>query len=269
MRLPRWLCSLLVVVALVSSPIDSTHAAAGKPQIVGRTWKTSENITLKLNPAFSSNSVELTPALFGVAHYGTPITGMLVYSTPGNRDGCRTVHPDEAASWPIGQPFIMLVDRGNCSFEAKARHAQSVGALAAILVDQSDEKTLPYLAPGGNSDDITIPSVLIHRADGEQMKKYMCSCAAAIDGADYSQHKIEATLEFGIGAPTTTARWSIWTSADDANSAEFKREFAPVAAALGSKAAFAPNYFIRSGKATGCAPHGQFNCAGQCTNNGR
>ena len=70
------------------------------------------------------------PSLFGVASYSAPISGQLVYASPNTRDGCRPIDPALVAAWPVGLPVVLMVDRGNCPFVAKMRHAQMVSGAA-------------------------------------------------------------------------------------------------------------------------------------------
>ena len=64
--------------------------------------------------------------------------------------------------------------------------------------------------------------------------------------------------------------WTLFTSSADVHAIGFKREFAPVAAALGqARAPLSVVYLVGDGKKVGCKPWGPFGCERQCTNNGR
>lgn len=59
------------------------------------------------------------------------ITGKVVYGTPGNNTGCDPITPDPA--W--GANPVIMVDRGDCMFAAKARNAELAGAAAVIIIN--------------------------------------------------------------------------------------------------------------------------------------
>ena len=78
--------------------------------------------------------------------------------------------------------------------------------------------------------------------------------AAAATPANFYKRRIDASLTWGISKLVggDKVRATLWTSADDANAVEFKREFAVVAQGLGANLDLQVNYFLRSGRATGC-----------------
>ena len=159
----------------------------------------TENVTLDFNPAFfKGKPLSLMPALYGSARYGEKVTGRLVYSAPGNRQGCVPINPKDDPGWPIGEKIILMLDRGDCAFEQKTWHAQRVGALAVILVDHMKESMLPYMSAGGYAEEITIPSVMIHKQAGDRLKQYLCDCTnIAAPGAAPGKPPAPAPLAVG------------------------------------------------------------------------
>jgi hypothetical protein len=87
-------------------------------------------------------------------------------------------------------------------------------------------------------------------------------------GTDFLKQRVDASLAYGIARPDDRVEWTLWTSADDINTVDFKRQFLPAAIALGKHVKLTVRYFIRSGKAIGCNK-GSTSCEHQCTNNGR
>lgn len=92
-----------------------------------------------------------------------------------------------------GAPFIMLVERGTCTFVKKVRNAQHLGA-AAVLIADPDHSGLPdidrdilfldsdehshherayRLANDGSAGDISIPSMMIAKTEWEEIKKVL------------------------------------------------------------------------------------------------
>ncbi len=65
---------------------------------------------------------------------------------------------------------IAVIDRGNCTFVNKVQAAQDAGAVAAVICNNV---TSPIFAMGGNSNTITIPSVMLSQADCNTIKAAM------------------------------------------------------------------------------------------------
>ncbi len=61
---------------------------------------------------------------------------------------------------------IVVVRRGECSYNVKVAAAQDAGALAVIVVN---DVTADPVAMGGNGSSITIPAIMIYKADGEAL----------------------------------------------------------------------------------------------------
>jgi hypothetical protein len=70
-----------------------------------------------------------------------------------------------------GAPFMLLVERGDCTFVKKVRNAQQLGA-AAVLIGDTEDNIFPNrtnmderlrLADDGSGHDISIPSVMISK----------------------------------------------------------------------------------------------------------
>ncbi|KJE90778.1 hypothetical protein, variant 1 [Capsaspora owczarzaki ATCC 30864] len=93
----------------------------------------------------------------------TGLRATLFLSTPDIR-GCSPIKPPAnfTGSWAV------LVQRGNCSFSAKAFAAQRAGAAAVIIFDDVDEDLIEM---GGDSD-VAIVAVFISRDDGELLQEY-------------------------------------------------------------------------------------------------
>jgi subtilisin family serine protease len=89
-----------------------------------------------------------------------PITGLVVYADPPH--ACEPLLNAAAIS-----NHIALIDRGGCLFTDKVWRAQNAGAIAVILVNNTDG---PLSAMSGTAPGITIPGVMISRADGDRLK---------------------------------------------------------------------------------------------------
>jgi len=55
-----------------------------------------------------------------------------------------------------------MVNRGTCTFVAKVKHAQDLGAIATVIIDNKNENIDNIvMSDDGNGASINIPSVLI------------------------------------------------------------------------------------------------------------
>ena len=67
--------------------------------------------------------------------------------------------------------MILLIDRGECPFVDKVRHAEDIGAVAVIFSDTNDDLVYDELmhdnSHGGN---LSIPSILITQSDAQLLK---------------------------------------------------------------------------------------------------
>ncbi|MFZ2900356.1 MAG: T9SS-dependent M36 family metallopeptidase [Saprospiraceae bacterium] len=94
-----------------------------------------------------------------------PLTGELVLVDDGSANptlGCGALVNATAVNGKIA-----LVDRGSCVFVNKIQNAQDAGAIAVIVCNNIDG---PPTAMPGNSASITIPSIMISKADCDLIK---------------------------------------------------------------------------------------------------
>jgi minor extracellular serine protease Vpr len=91
------------------------------------------------------------------------ITGTLVY---GNGDGTNLLGCSEFDVDLTGQ--VVLMDRGDCNFTLKAKHASEAGAILALIgmVDNS----LPFAGADGGDGPITLPAFMISKADADRLR---------------------------------------------------------------------------------------------------
>lgn len=107
---------------------------------------------------------------------------------------------------------IVLLDRGNCTFNQKVLNAQAAGATAVLIADNT---VAPTLAPGGVEPGVTIPVLGLRQADGAAIKAatgvtlYAQQHPTLRDGAD-------AAGRARLYAPTTVAQGSTFSHFDTA-----------------------------------------------------
>jgi subtilisin family serine protease len=96
-----------------------------------------------------------------------PITGEVVYVDPPL--ACDETLANAAAL----RGKIALIDRGTCFFVDKIRRAQTAGARAVIMVNNT--AGTPITMGGTDASDIVIPGVMITRANGAVIKSQLAT----------------------------------------------------------------------------------------------
>lgn len=105
---------------------------------------------------------DATGAQFGPALNATGVTGPVVVAndnTGTTSDACEALAPVPAGS-------VVIADRGTCSFTIKVKNAQTAGAAAVIIANN----TTGVFTMGGDDATITIPSVMLSQSDGAALK---------------------------------------------------------------------------------------------------
>lgn len=57
-------------------------------------------------------------------------------------DACSSLRKSFGFEAEADQPRFALIERGNCPFEVKVKHAQAAGFQAAIVYDDADHRNL-------------------------------------------------------------------------------------------------------------------------------
>ncbi|KAG9440461.1 hypothetical protein H6P81_020626 [Aristolochia fimbriata] len=116
--------------------------------------------------------------------HGDSIGGTVVYPSV-NQKGCEDFGSSGLSfhakkSWTV--PTFLLVDRGDCYFALKVWNAQKVGAIAVLIADYAENTNLVAMdSPIEESaistylHNITIPSVLVSKSFGDQVKQALSS----------------------------------------------------------------------------------------------
>lgn len=156
---------------------------------------------LRPGPALTINSPNSVAGRYavGTAEFGATlsspgVTGDIVPVSDGSVDaslGCNAlVNGGQVAN------RIALVDRGECTFVIKARNAQNAGARAVIIVNNVAGGVINM---SGTDNSITVPVVMVSRADGNRIKDAL----AAVDPA--GELRFTASLQSvgeGVGSVT-------------------------------------------------------------------
>lgn len=271
-----------VVIAAASA------AAASCSQLGLASAATPDNVSSRLQihvpqSLFKADGYDHREALFGVPPYGGSIAQNVYYAdsdlcdpTVDTRKGYPIRAKDKDGKmepWP--SPYILMVDRGDCSFVQKVRNAQRSGAAGVVIADNtclcSDTDCVsangedvcqtaePIMADDGSGQDISIPSFLMFKKDADAVKAEL-----------RANHMVQIEMTWALPSPDDRVEYDLWTTPSDLVSRDFQKAFKDVAVALGDRAYFTPHMYVYDGIKSHCqGADGENMCFNLCTNNGR
>lgn len=177
---------------------------------------------------------------------------------------------------PWKTPFLLLIDRGECTFVHKARNAQKAGAAGVLIADNSclcdhgDDCTSdpgeycedhePIMADDGSGSDITIPSFLVFKQEADPIK-------AALKNNTF----VRMEMTWSLPRPDSRVEYNLWSTPKDDATQAMKLVWRDFALALADHAQFTPHYYFYDGAHAGCYnPNSETSmCYNFCTNQGR
>jgi len=222
-------------------------------------------------------------ALFGIPPYGGSLQQNVYYA---DSDLCDA-NVDKTQGYPIRakdengkmlpwpSPYILMVDRGGCTFVQKVRNAQRSGAAGVLIADNtclcsfaeqchSDpgvecESREPIMADDGSGSDISIPSFLMFKQDADPVKAELMA-----------NHMVRIEMAWSLPNPDDRVEYEFWSTPTDLVAKDFQKQWKAAATALGARAYFTPHMYIYDGIKSGCQGANDENeCYNLCTNNGR
>jgi hypothetical protein len=186
----------------------------------------------------------------------------------------RPIDEDTGKMRPWEPPYILLVDRGGCTFVKKVRNAQRAGAAAVLIADnmclcsypecqpdkegEACEVEEPIMADDGSGSDISIPAFLLFKQDADPIRDALMS-----------NTQVRVEMSFSMPSPDGRVEYDLWTTPTDSISRPIEQNFKEAAVALGDKALFTPHMYIYDGIKAGCDQNGVDECYNLCTNAGR
>lgn len=116
------------------------------------------------------------------------------------------------------------------------------------------------MADDGSGADISIPSMLIYKNDGDLFKKTLMA----------NTH-MQVELTWSLPSPDDRVEYDIWTTPTDVVSKDFLESFKRISISLDHRAYFTPHMYIYDGARSGCIGQMGSNnaCESLCTNHGR
>lgn len=131
-------------------------------------FESASNITVNSPSNIAGDYVSVPTTSFGATITAT-ITADFVLandtSSANPTEGCGTFGADATGR-------IAIIRRGSCPFVDKVRNAQDAGAIGAIVLNNVDGTPIPL---GGTDATITIPAVMISKADGDIIEAALLS----------------------------------------------------------------------------------------------
>jgi hypothetical protein len=175
-------------------------------------------------------------AKYGYIPYGKKLLGRVYISDPIK--ACHTlntshIHFEGNENDPRNSP-ILLVERGYCSFVTKTRHAQLIGAKMVIVIDNDNENTDKIiLADDGKGSDVTIPTIMVSKEDGEKFKTYL--------QANPEKH-VQVSVYFPMNITQDIIKVDLWYTAADKTVYEFVSNISNYLWAFGQQIKFTPHF---------------------------
>ena len=112
-------------------------------------------------PAALAQTYGSAGAEFAPENYA--VSGEVVAVGGAHHDGCAPLSADDGVAGKIA-----LVDRGTCTFAAKARNAGAAGAAGLVVADNTAEA--PFFMVGDGRATPSIPAQMISQADGAALR---------------------------------------------------------------------------------------------------
>jgi hypothetical protein len=175
-------------------------------------------------------------------------------------------------------PFVLLVDRGDCTFVEKVRRAQHLGASGVLIADSQClcegevnctsspdgvcRTNEPIMADDGSGKDISIPSMLLRKSDADVLK----------DTLLHKKEPVLVEMRWQFPKFETKVTMDIWYTPIDKTSMYLLTNISKLALAMKDQLQFKPHYYLLRGNDFHC--NGNSNtpedtCYDMCTNNGR
>jgi hypothetical protein len=152
------------------------------------------NLVVIAAPPAAAGSYGASAAVFGPPVTATGVTGAITLVNDGSAAPSVTDACEPLVGFPSGN--IALLDRGACDFVVKVKNAQNAGATAAIVVQSSNGN--PFTM-GGTDASISIPSVMISKANGDLLKANQAGLTGTVkSGAGNLPPNRDSDLDAGV-----------------------------------------------------------------------
>ncbi|XP_022875528.1 signal peptide peptidase-like 2 [Olea europaea var. sylvestris] len=116
---------------------------------------------------------------------------------------------------------VIMVDRGNCKFTAKANFAEAAGASAVLIINNQKELYKMVCEPDETDLDIHIPAVMLPQDAGATLEK-MLSNGSSVSVQLYSPRRPVVDIAevflwlMAVGTILCASYWSAWSAREAA-----------------------------------------------------
>lgn len=123
-----------------------------------------------------------------------PVTANLALykSSTGSNTGCSV---SANAAELAGK--IALIYRGTCDFVIKIKNAQNAGAVGVIMVNNADGDTPFTMSAASPDNTITIPALMIAKADGDAIKALL-NAGTTVNATLEETRMLDGSLDAGV-----------------------------------------------------------------------
>ncbi|MEP4171522.1 MAG: PA domain-containing protein [Luteolibacter sp.] len=153
---------------------DGAFSNAGANQVLGPDTLLRTHILDAVLPDLTQlGDREFLTASFAPRIPGRGISGLLVVTDDGSGAATSTLACQDIVNGAEVAGNIAFIRRGSCNFDDKVFRAQEAGAVAVVIANNVEGA---LLTPSGDDTvegvlvDITVPAVLINKADGDAME---------------------------------------------------------------------------------------------------
>ena len=118
-------------------------------------------------------------ANFGRVPYGYKLRGQVFYDFDNTDQdyACSQLSDYHFSEKELHYKIVptIMIDRGSCHFTKKVKNVEAAGGAIAVIInnEQYNDVEQIIMADDGSGRDITIPAVLISKADGEKIKQFI------------------------------------------------------------------------------------------------
>jgi len=171
----------------------STPPDGSNPRMQMFLWSAPSTLTADINsPANIAGSINGITASYGATNFNITEDFILVDDgTTSPTEGCSAFTNGAAVNGKIA-----LIDRGSCNFSVKSLNAQDEGAIAVVICQNTAQAPFA-MGSGAVGGSVTIPSVMISRADCDAIKLELPNVNISLVGSSGGQD-IDGSFDNGI-----------------------------------------------------------------------
>lgn len=159
--------SLLPETTVVTSP--STSSSIDSSSSNNKPAPTAEPFWGRIYLRHGVAPIQYFRDSFGGPMVDTEVEFVFPADQEANRFGCELLDKDQLLdATAANRSVILVVDRGECTFEEKSRNAQSSGAAGLLVINDNESASRPVALV--DAGEIAIPSMMVRQSAGELLR---------------------------------------------------------------------------------------------------